>query len=112
VRKIFSGGTPRGRHLLALLVRGIAHEVPEVHARWLEQGPARLWTIVAELVEEGKARREFRADADGETAARLLVSGLLLQLMWSLHRTDVPAMEIDEARLVDSAVELFLAALR
>src|SRR4029077_5699200 len=31
VRRIFSGGTPRGRRLLALLIRGIAHEVPEVH---------------------------------------------------------------------------------
>jgi AcrR family transcriptional regulator len=112
VRRIFSGGAPRGRRLLALLVRGIAHEVPEVHARWLEQGPARLWTIVAELVKEGKASGEFRADADAEVAARLLVSGLMLQLMWRQHGDAIPAIDFDETRLVESAVELFLAALR
>ena len=112
IRKMFSGGTPRGRHLLALLLRGIAHEVPEVHARWLEEGPARLWTIVADLVEEGKARGEFRVDADGEVAARLLVSGLMLQRMWRQHADDVAAMDIDETRLLESAIELFLAALR
>ena len=112
IRKMFSGGTPRGRHLLALLIRGIAHEVPKVHARWLEEGPARLWTIVADLVEEGKARGEFRADADGEVAARLLVSGLMLQRMWRQHGDDIAAMDIDEERLLESAVELFLSAVR
>lgn len=112
VERIFSGSTPRGRRLLALLIRGIAHEVPEVHARWLEQGPARLWTIVAELVKEGKASGEFRADADEEVAARLLVSGLMLQLMWRQHGDAIPAIDFDETRLVESAVELFLAALR
>ena len=112
VRRIFSGGTPRGRRLLALLVRGIAHEVPEVHARWIEEGPARLWTIVAELVNEGKRSGEFRADADGEVASRLLVSGLMLQLMWRQHNDLIPGVDIDETRLVDSGVELFLAALR
>ena len=112
VQRIFSGGTPRGRRLLALLVRGIAHEVPEVHARWIEEGPARLWTIVAELVNEGKRSGEFRADADGEVASRLLVSGLMLQLMWRQHGDIIPAVDIDETRLVDSGVELFLAALR
>jgi len=112
VRKIFSGGTPRGRRLLALLIRGIAHEVPDVHARWLEQGPARLWTIVADLVREGKAIGEFRADADEDVATRLLVSGLMLQLMWRQHGEVIPAMDFDETRLVESAVELFLASLR
>jgi AcrR family transcriptional regulator len=112
IRKMFSGGTPRGRHLLALLIRGIAHEVPEVHARWLEEGPARLWRILADLVDEGKARGEFRAGADGEVAARVLVSGLMLQRMWRQHSEDVAAMDVDEARLLDSAIELFLAALR
>ena len=94
--RIFSGGTPRGRRLLALLIRGIAHEVPEVHARWLEQGPARLWTIVAELVKEGKATGEFRADADEDVAARLLVSGLMLQLMWQQPGDAIAAIEFDE----------------
>jgi AcrR family transcriptional regulator len=112
VRKIFSGGERRSRRLLALLIRGIAHEVPEVHARWLEHGPVRLWTLIAGIVEEGKARGEFRADADSDVASRLLVSGLMLQLMWHQHGDAVPALAIDENRLIDAAVELFLAAIR
>ena len=112
VHRMFSGGEPRGRRLLALLIRSTAHEVPEVHARWLQEGPARLWTLIAQLVDEGKARGEFRADADSEVAARLLVSGLMLQYMWQQPDDTISAIEIDETRLVNSAVELFLAALR
>jgi AcrR family transcriptional regulator len=112
VRKIFSARGDHSRNLLALLIRGIAHEVPHVHAKWLANGPVRLWTLLAALVEEGKASGELRPDADGDTAARLLVSGLMLQLMWQQHADAVPALAIDEDRLIDSSVDLFLASLR
>jgi hypothetical protein len=36
----------------------------------------------------------------------------MLQRMWRQHSDDVAAMDVDEARLLDSAIELFLAALR
>jgi AcrR family transcriptional regulator len=107
--------TPREdsrRDLLALLVRGIAHEVPHVHEQWLKSGPARLWALLGRLVDEGKERGEFRPDADGDAGARLLVSGLILQLMWQQHGDAVPALAIDTDRLIDSSVDLFLAALR
>jgi AcrR family transcriptional regulator len=110
-RKVFA---PRehSRDLIALLIRGIAHEVPHVHERWLQSGPVRLWTLLGRLVAEGKARGEFRPDADAEAGARLLVSGLILQLMWQQHGDAVPALDIDTDRLIDSAVDIFLAALR
>lgn len=112
VRKVFSEReTGSGDRLLALLIRGVAHEVPHVHDRWLRNGPARLWTLLGRLVEEGKQRGEFRRDADGEVAARVLVSGLMLQLMWQQHADDVPALAIDYERLIDSSIELFLASL-
>jgi AcrR family transcriptional regulator len=112
VRKIFSHRDEVGRHLLALMIRGVAHEVPRVHERWLRDGPARLWTLIGGLVEEGKERGEFRPDADGDVGARVLVSGLMLQLMWQQHAEAVPALAVDEDRLIDSTVELFLAGLR
>jgi AcrR family transcriptional regulator len=112
VRKMFSDRERGRRDLLALLIRGVAHEVPHVHERWLRNGPVRLWTLIGRLVEEGKARGEFRPDADGDVGARLLVSGLMLQLMWQQHSDAVPALAVDDDRLVDSTVELFLAALR
>lgn len=113
VRKVFSRRDDEtSDRLLALLVRGVAHEVPSAHARWLRDGPARLWTLIARLVREGQERGEFRVDADGEVGARVLVSGLMLQLLWQQHRADVAALAMDVDRLLDSSVELFLAGLR
>jgi hypothetical protein len=83
-----------------------------VHERWLHDGPARAWTLLAGLVDDGKSRGEFRPDADGEIGARVLISGLLLQLMWQQHAEGVPGLAVDFDRLIDSSVELFLAALR
>ena len=110
IRKVFSDTEGR-RDLLALLVRGVTQEIPRVHERWM-RGPVHLWTLVAKLVEEGKARGEFRADADGDVGARVLVSGLMLQLMWQLHVDTMPAIAMDADRLIDSSVEMFLASLR
>jgi AcrR family transcriptional regulator len=113
VRKVFGRRSDEvGNSLLTLLIRNVAQEVPRVHDRWLRDGPARLWTLIAGLVEEGKARGEFRRDADGEVGARILVSGLMLQLMWQPHASGVAAVATDVDRLIDSGVELFLAGLR
>jgi AcrR family transcriptional regulator len=113
VRKVFAGRTTGASdQLLALLIRGVAHEVPHVHERWLRDGPARLWALLDRLVAEGKENGEFRPDADGEVAARVLVSGLMLQLMWQQHADAVRELWVDHDRLIDSAIELFLAGLR
>jgi AcrR family transcriptional regulator len=112
VQKLFGNVTPRGRLLMALLVRGVAHEVPRVHDDWLANGPVLLWTLIAQLVDEGQAAGEFRADANGDIAARVLVSGLMLQLIWQQHAAEVPPLRVDETRLIDTSIEQFLAALR
>src|SRR5665213_2129623 len=112
LRRMFSVRAPTGRYLLTLFVRSAAHEVPRVHERWLKDGPVRLWTIIGKLVEEGKKHGEFRSDADGDAGARVLVSGLILQLVWQQHAGAVPTLAIDEDRLIDSSVEIFLAGLR
>jgi AcrR family transcriptional regulator len=113
VRKVFSRSPATvGNALLTLLIRNVATEVPRVHDRWLRDGPARLWTLIAGLVEEGRARGEFRPDVDAEVGARVLVSGLMLQLMWQQHAASAPAVAVDADRLIDSSVELFLAGLR
>jgi hypothetical protein len=67
--------------------------------------------VSRKLVAEGQKRGEFRQDADGDVGARLLVSGLMVQLMWQQHADAVPAVAVDEDRLIDSSVELFLASL-
>jgi Transcriptional regulator len=112
IRTLFGSVTPRGRLLMALLVRGVAHEVPRVHDDWLANGPVLVWSLIAQLVEEGQEAGEFRSDADGEIAARVLVSGLMLQLIWQQHADAVPPLCVDETRLIDTSIEQFLAALR
>jgi AcrR family transcriptional regulator len=112
VKKIFQPTGERKRLLLALLIRGIAHEVPRVHERWLRDGPMRLWALVAGLVEEGKKSGEFRKDADGDVAARVLISGLVLQRLWNEDAAHIPEIAVDQNRLIDSSIELFLASLR
>jgi AcrR family transcriptional regulator len=112
VRKMFGGAGRSRRDLLALMIRDVAHEVPHVHEQWLRDGPMRLWTLISGLIAEGKAAGEFRPEADGEVAARLLVSGLMLQLMWRQHSESLRTLAVDDDRLIDSSVELFLASLR
>jgi len=112
IKKVFQPTEERKRQLLSLLIRGIAHEVPRVHDRWLRDGPARLWALVGALVEEGKRSGEFRSDADSEIAARLLISGLVLQRLWNEDAENIPEIAVDQERLLDSSIELFLASLR
>jgi len=98
--------------VITLLVQGFASEAPHAYHQWLESGPARAWEILAELIEDGKATGEFRADVDSDVAARLAISGLILQFAWQRFADDAPRVEIDADRLIDSTAELLLAGIR
>jgi AcrR family transcriptional regulator len=112
VRRWF-GSVPEERlAVITLLVQGIAHEAPDAFRRWLAGGPAASARLIASLVREGQARGEFRADADADVAARMLLSGLLQQTVWQQYGSDVPELAVAQDRLVDSALELFLHSLR
>lgn len=112
VQKGFGGSDAARRRVLALLVQGIAHEVPDAYRQWLASGPVQGWKLLARLIEEGKRAGEFRVDVDSEVAARLLISGLLLQTVWQQHAPGVRGLAIGEERLLDGATEIFLAGLR
>jgi len=112
VRRWFAAMTKERLAVVTLLVQGIAHEAPEAHRRWLAGGPVAAAKVIAKLITEGQSRGEFRPDADGQVAARLLVSGLLQQTVWQQYGDDVPDLAIAQERLVDSALELFLSGLR
>jgi AefR-like transcriptional repressor, C-terminal domain len=86
--------------------------VPDVYREWLLTGPVKGWQLVARLIDEGKATGEFRADADGEVAARLLTSGLMQQLNWMRAGCLGDEAAIDRDRLIDSALDLVLRGLR
>lgn len=112
VREGFGGDDPARRKVHALLLKGIGSEVPGVRRQWLRSGPLKGWRLLTRLIDAGKASGEFRADVDAEVAARLLVSGLMLQLVWQQQAEGIAGFAISEKRLLDSAVDLFLHSLR
>lgn len=112
VRRGFGYGDPARRRVTALLVLGIAQEVPDAYRQWLASGPVEGWKLLARLIDEGKRAGEFRAEVDAEVAARMLISGLLLQTVWQQHASGVRGLAISERRLLDEATELFLSGLR
>ena len=69
------------------------------------------WRLIAGIIEDGKKSGEFRADADSEVAARLLVSGLVTQLVWQYQAGGIPGIRVGHRRLIHSAIDLCLAAL-
>lgn len=112
LRRGLSGGDPVRRKQLLRLMQGVAHEVPEVYSQWVATGPLKLSQLLARVVEGGKSTGEFRSDVDSDVGARLLISGLMLQMTWQQQCGHLPHVAIDEDRLYDSAVELFLHGLR
>jgi AcrR family transcriptional regulator len=112
LRKGMSGGDPVRRKRLLLLMQSVAHEVPEVYRQWVVTGPLKGSLLLARLVEEGKSSGEFRSDVDGNVAARLLISGVIQQMVWQQQCGDLPDLAIDDDGLIETAVELFLHGLR
>jgi AcrR family transcriptional regulator len=112
LRHAFGNLDPARLSILTLLVQGVSAEVPRAYARWLETGPVRAWGILAELIEAGKANGEFRADVDSEVAARVTMSGLLLQFSWQRYADHANHVAIDPDQLIDSAADLLLHGLR
>jgi AcrR family transcriptional regulator len=110
-RKAFSGGDPARRQVL-LLLQSVAQEVPEVYRQWLASGPIRGWQIAAALIEEGKASGEFRSDVDSDVAARVVLTGLMGQVIWQRYAAELPVLGVDIDRLIDSSLDLLLAGLR
>jgi AcrR family transcriptional regulator len=111
IRGAFGGVDPERSSILLLLLQGIAHEVPDVYRRWLATGPLEAWRLLTSIIGEGIAQGEFRADADAEVCARIVLSGLLTQLVWQRHAPRVDGIGIAPERLVESSIAFLLASL-
>jgi len=110
LRRAFGGDDPARRDVLVLL-QGIAHESPGVYRRWIANGPVKGWKLVASLIEEGKAAGEFRSDVDSEVAARVVITGMLAQVILQKHAEAVPAVRIDRERLSEGTIAFLLSGL-
>ena len=112
MRKGFCEATDESRRLLYVVFQELHAYAPKVFARIVQNNLVEGWTLIAKLIERGKASGEFRQDADAEVAARVFTSGLVLQQLWrggmGLDELD----PFDKDRMVDSTIELFLHSLR
>jgi len=102
---------PAAGRAIRLLVGEVSVEFPALFRMWAEEGPIHGWTLVRELIEEGVKAGEFRSDVDAEVAARLVVSGLMLQATLQVHMGLADLAPCDADRIFDSAVEVFLHGL-
>jgi AcrR family transcriptional regulator len=110
VVQAFGSHDPARRRVHALL-QGIGTEAPAVRREWLRTGPVRAWRLLTKLIEDGQSSGEFRAGVDAEVAARLFVSGLMLQLVWQQHSKGIPGVAIGEKRLIAGAIDTLLHSL-
>jgi AcrR family transcriptional regulator len=94
-----------------LMLGEVSLEFPALFRIWAEEGPVHSWLLVRDLIEEGKREGEFRPDADAEVAARIVISGLLLQAALHIHLGLDELAPCDPDRIFDSAVEVFLHGL-
>jgi AcrR family transcriptional regulator len=106
------GSDDPARGKVHALLQGIGSEAPAVRRAWLRAGPVKGWRMLTKLIEDGKEAGEFRPDVDAEVAARLLVSGLMLQLVWRQQSDETPGLAIGEKRLLDATIDLFVHGLR
>ena len=102
---------PGWGHAFRLLVGEISVEFPALFRMWAEAGPVQGWTLIRELIQEGVRNGEFRADVDADVAARLVVSGLMLQAALQVHLGLAELSPCDPDRIFDSSVDLFLHGL-
>ncbi len=102
---------PPWGHALRLMLGEVSTEFPAIFRMWADEGPIQAWSLIRDLVEEGKREGEFRTDVDSEVVARVLVSGLMLQATLHIHLGLADRAPCDPDRLFDSAVEHFLHGL-
>lgn len=86
VRRILLAGvelwtSPNFGAVLALALGGVGKAVPRLRRSFLEHGPLRAWSVLAEAIQEGQASGQFRRDVDAAAVARQVASSLALQCL-------------------------------
>ena len=97
--------------LLRLMIGEVSIEAPELFRSWFAESVEQGWTELADIVREGQASGEFRADADAEVAARQFIASVFMQAMMQHHGVGA-SDSLPQARRIDEGVELFLHSLR
>lgn len=96
--------------LLRLMIGEVSIEAPEIFRAWLGEVVTDGSTELAAAIREGQATGEFRRDADAEVAARIFISGVLMEAMMQHHGLG-EADPLPLERRISSGVELMLHSL-
>ena len=94
-----------------LMLGEMSVEFPPLFRTWASEGPIQGWRLVGDLIDVGVRQGEFRPDVDAEVAARIVISGLMLQVALHVHLGLDELAPCDPDRIFDSAVDLFLHGL-
>jgi AcrR family transcriptional regulator len=104
--------TPEFGRLFLLLIGEVGTQLPAMFEAWAREGPIRGWSLIEELIDEGKAAGEFRPDVDAKVAGRLISSGLAWQAVLHIHMDLQRLDPCEPDRIFDSSVEIFMAGLK
>jgi AcrR family transcriptional regulator len=97
--------------LLRLMIGEVSIEAPELFRAWLSEVVTQGCGELACAVREGQASGDFRSDADADVAARMFISGVLMEALMQHHGFGgADPLPLD--RRVEAGVELFLHSLQ
>ena len=102
---------PAWGYAFRLILGEVRLEFPALFRMWLEEGPIRAWSTVRDLIRSGVASGEFRPDVDAEVSARIIVSGLMLQVALQVHSDAADLAPCDVDRILDSGMDLLFQGL-
>ena len=102
---------PQARQILRLMLSDVSVESPRIFREWLKEGFLVGLGMVMSLIEDGKTKGEFRPDVDAEVAARVFISGMLLQMLlhFEMGLNEVAPIGLD--RLVEGSLDALLNGL-
>jgi AcrR family transcriptional regulator len=102
---------PAWGYAFRLMFGEVGLEFPALFRMWVEEGPIRGWSTIRDLIQSGVDSGEFRPDVDPEVSARIIVSGLMLQVALQVHSGVADLAPCDVDRIFDSGMDLFLRGL-
>jgi AcrR family transcriptional regulator len=102
---------PAWGYAFRLILGEVRLEFPALFRMWMEEGPVRAWSTVRDLIQSGVESGEFRPDVDPEVSARIIVSGLMLQVALQVHSDAADLAPCDVDRILDSGMDLLFQGL-
>lgn len=103
---------PEWGRVFQLLIGEVGTQLPALFEAWARGGPIRGWSLIEQLIDEGKVAGEFRPDVDSKVAGRLITSGLAWQAVLHIHMDLQRLDPCEPDRIFDSSVEIFMEGLK